>query len=447
MNDEFAVVVESKQQEFAATLGTLEGGTDDLDRGCELRGRVRTRLDDDRADDFGFELATNRFDLGELRHAATIASGPVADVRVFTEVVEAAAVLRGLTDVARVEAWGSSALSVWREAPDAAAIDSEFVSWLDAQDSDDARLAGLATAYATGADAGRVAALRSALADPPGWAFHVGTAVAVRAWRIAETWGESVGITYSHSDGSELSLLADIGDGRLGTIVAAPGAEELFDDAEDLVAPETLDVVEAAGAIVAAWRSATAAGLPQPESLLVNLVLAHDRLANTTEVDLADLLIPRTPPEVSDLVDVEEIADSNAWALAIIERTLGAGDTLPADSEVLDPLRQDRHANYPAEEAEAFGALEWADWVGAITGLVRAGVGADAHPAALVDYINRSPDVASSIPKKDRAYFEWAFQHVVALWHRHGLVDDDRRLTTAGHSALPAALRTAWAVA
>ena len=112
--------------------------------------------------------------------------------------------------------------------------------------------------------------------------------------------------------------------------------------------------------------------------------------------------------------------------------------------DLLDPFTPGGRSRYPAEEREAFAALEWADWLGAVIGVVRSGAGSDASPAALVDHVNRCPEVTSTIPRAHRPYYEWAWQHVVALWQRHELIDERRRLTTVGERILPAMLFRAW---
>jgi hypothetical protein len=111
---------------------------------------------------------------------------------------------------------------------------------------------------------------------------------------------------------------------------------------------------------------------------------------------------------------------------------------------VLDALVPERIERQPALEREAYGALEWADWLGVVIESVRRGAGSHLDPEAMVDAVNRCPEVTSSIPRSDRSYYAWAFSLVLALWRRAGVVDGEGRLTPDGVTALPAALRRGW---
>ncbi len=87
--------------------------------------------------------------------------------------------------------------------------------------------------------------------------------------------------------------------------------------------------------------------------------------------------------------------------------------------------------------------LEWADWLGVVIGLVRAGPGTPADPDHLVDLINRCPEVTSTIPKKDRPRVAWALAVCTELWSATGVVSNGA-LTDFGVAALPSALDLAW---
>ena len=117
--------------------------------------------------------------------------------------------------------------------------------------------------------------------------------------------------------------------------------------------------------------------------------------------------------------------------LAVVTAALAA-TVSPADLAPLDPASR-----------AAVVELEWADWLGVAIGLVRAGVGASTDPDALVDHINRCPEVTSTIPKADRARVSWALAVCTEPWEPLGLVADGK-LTTFGVAALPAFLRSAW---
>ena len=94
--------------------------------------------------------------------------------------------------------------------------------------------------------------------------------------------------------------------------------------------------------------------------------------------------------------------------------------------------------------ADAIDGLEWADWLGAVLPLVRAGAGADASPEQLVRNINRCPEVTTSIPKRDAPAVASAFTCAMGAWRQSGAVDDDQRLTDLGVWLLPHTLAVAW---
>lgn len=97
----------------------------------------------------------------------------------------------------------------------------------------------------------------------------------------------------------------------------------------------------------------------------------------------------------------------------------------------------------PEEEA-AVMALEHADWLGAVVGLLRAGVGASASPEALVGYINECPEVDGTVEDEDASVIEIAFEVVLPTWEATGAIDPRRRLTALGEWGLARALVRAW---
>jgi hypothetical protein len=97
-----------------------------------------------------------------------------------------------------------------------------------------------------------------------------------------------------------------------------------------------------------------------------------------------------------------------------------------------------------ADAEASIMSLELADWLGAIVGLVRAGVGASAEPTALVTYIHDCPEVDREIDPEDAFLIEGAFELVAPAWEAAGAIDFDRRLTPLGRWGLPRALAWAW---
>lgn len=92
------------------------------------------------------------------------------------------------------------------------------------------------------------------------------------------------------------------------------------------------------------------------------------------------------------------------------------------------------------EEESAIIAVELGHWLGAVIGLVHAGVGAPASPEALVSYINACPEIEGGVDPEDATLLERAFKLVLPAWE----VDDRRRLTALGRWGLSRALAWAW---
>ena len=89
------------------------------------------------------------------------------------------------------------------------------------------------------------------------------------------------------------------------------------------------------------------------------------------------------------------------------------------------------------------GIPQLADWFGAVTGLVRGGVGTSATPSSLLKLINECPEV-DDVPADEAGRLEIAFGGVVARWKDVGVVDGGGALTQLGAWALPRALSRAW---
>jgi len=105
-------------------------------------------------------------------------------------------------------------------------------------------------------------------------------------------------------------------------------------------------------------------------------------------------------------------------------------------------MRED--SGLDAEDESTIMAMETADWLGAVVGLVREGVGGDAEPEALVEYINSCPEVDGEVEPDDAELIGYAFELVLPAWEAAGAVTPDRRLTALGRWGLPRALAWAW---
>lgn len=137
-------------------------------------------------------------------------------------------------------------------------------------------------------------------------------------------------------------------------------------------------------------------------------------------------------------------------AVETIRRAAGLDPPLPADDAELwlaaagALIAMREPSGLDPELEAAVMALELADWLGAMIGLVRGGVGASAEPAALVAAINDCPEVDGTVDPDDADLVELAFEVVLPTWEAVGAVDADRRLIALGAWGLPRALARAW---
>ena len=137
-------------------------------------------------------------------------------------------------------------------------------------------------------------------------------------------------------------------------------------------------------------------------------------------------------------------------AVETIRRAAGLDLPLPADDAALwlaaagALIAMREPSGLDPELEAAVMALELADWLGAMIGLVRGGVGANAEPAALVAAIDNCQEVDGTVDPDDADLVELAFEVVLPTWETVGAVDADRRLTTLGAWGLPRALARAW---
>jgi hypothetical protein len=142
--------------------------------------------------------------------------------------------------------------------------------------------------------------------------------------------------------------------------------------------------------------------------------------------------------------------DARAWPYQHIAAAAGWHRSPPHDdielwlaaAGALVAMREE--SGMGAEAESALIALEHGDWLGAVVGLVRAGVGARAEPADLVRYVNTVPEVDGVIDPDEASLVEGAFELVLPVWEAVGAIEENRRLTPLGWWGLPRALARAW---
>src|SRR5918993_1525032 len=177
------------------------------------------------------------------------------------------------------------------------------------------------------------------------------------------------------------------------------------------------------------------------------------------EVEAVGILRQALPPQARSPLPTGDLAAAcrrprtglgrHDPAVETIRRATGLEPPLPADDAELwlvaagALIAMREPSGLDPELEAAVMALELADWVGAVVGLVRGGVGANAEPAALVAAINDCPEVEGTVDPDDADLVELAFEVVVPTWEAVGAVDADRRLTALGAWGLPRALARA----
>jgi hypothetical protein len=97
-----------------------------------------------------------------------------------------------------------------------------------------------------------------------------------------------------------------------------------------------------------------------------------------------------------------------------------------------------------AEEESLLRTADHADLIGAVLGVVRAGVGSPAGPRHLASHIDPCPEVEGEVDEDDRGLIEGAFDLLVPVWQVVGALDVEQRMTEPGRWGLPRALAWAW---
>ncbi len=340
-------------------------------------------------------------------------------------------------DAARAEAWASDVLALIEE------HDVDPVAFGEAL----ARMGDDRAATALAALAGFTDGLPAPewRGDVPVWTGAIGTSTCEGAWVLSARDSVSIAFRFVDVLDERHVLTVDLLAGEeetVGEVVVGPG--DLLDAlSEDDAAIDRAEggPVELAARCVAALRRTTHPSM----SLVVNGRLLLRRLATLVVVDVPP---PVAVPEVIPDPPPRD-ADDDAYALDVLDRALpdSAGPVdhadAPAVTAVAGLVAPEDLAPLDPPQRDAVLLLEWADWLGAVIGLVRAGEGCIVDGEVMVDLVNRCPEVTTTIPKADRDRIRWAFDTLIEPWPTLGIVDAGR-LTEQGRRVLPAALRLAW---
>jgi len=394
---------------------------------------------------------------------------------IISDALDQAAELLEL-DATRAEVWASDLTALAAETgPDG--ISRLIAALVDAGGAAAAAALWAVHSMVDGVDLGN-----PSLEPAPGWVDDLCTSTCEAGWLLDERRGVSAALRFVDRADERHVLVVDLvpsGDGgeRIGEVaVGPPDLLDALEDAASGIAATEQAPPELAVRIARAWRST-----PEPTSSFV----ANGRLlrARLSSLGVDELDAPVwIEPAVPDLPVPDP--DADAWAVQVLDRALG--DTGTPDAEAVAgaaavlraaAVADDRLAQWlaasegpvdldepdlnvvlaalaaaiaparmeplAADARRAVLELEWADWLGAIIGIVRAGAGVSVDPVDLVDQINRCHEVTSVIPKADRARVAWAFGVVTEPWEPLGIAVDNM-LTEFGSRVLPLGLRTGW---
>jgi tetratricopeptide (TPR) repeat protein len=246
-----------------------------------------------------------------------------------------------------------------------------------------------------------------------------------------------------------------------------PGAIEwLRENAADMVGPQSADTLGDGAEVIP---------LPTPQRPAKGRIEELQSLMDEDDEDEEELLAPLEATEAAavellgralpELQGVEPPREELATAAQRLRTGLARGgwpyghmlgasgwakDDPPADDAKLwlggagALISPREETSLDAEEEAAIIALDPADWLGAVIGVVREGVGADASPEALLGYIDACPEIEGTINPDEAPLLEMAFELILPAWEAAGAVDDSRRLTALGRWGLPRALAWAW---
>lgn len=381
-------------------------------------------------------------------------------------------------DGPRAEAWGSDLAALALEASD------DGITRLVAALAEASGPAAAAALWALSAVTEAVDVGDSALEPAPTWATSLGTSRCTGAMILRERRWESVAFRFVDLADDAHVMVIDLvppavggGDETVGEVNL--GAVDLLEVLEEEDAG--IVVVEITREVAAARVAKALASTVEPrDSAVANGRVLVIRLQSMVEsaptapvaVEVSIPEIPERDPEddayARDMLwrAVGDVAEPSTDALAQAAAALrgaAANDDpiaqwLAASVGPIDLDDTDADVVLAAVAATVSPAslipldhdartavldLEWADWLGAVIELIRRGPGTSVDPEALVNHINRNPEVTSTIPKKDRPRIGWAFGAVTDLWEPIGLADASG-ITTFGCAVLPRALDRAW---
>ncbi len=470
VSDEFAVIVECEEEVLTASADRLHLGPNDLERRTELRAPVCVGVYDLTPRHERFELSANRLDLWEFRHGDTLASAfSMASLdqlqRRFLDEVEHSASSVGHFDSAAVaEAWASGAVAEWHALEGAPGA-------LEQHLAKTAPLAARLTSWVEGAP------MEIESADPD-WVTDVGTHTVHSAARLLGVGSAdehalifrceaASGAAHDVSVTVVGDLLVSITIGPEGLVAAA--VEEDGVEVEDMAIGDAERLVaDALTRPLSSLSEASEANLPLiARRFGVGFDLSGLADAEVAELPLRDVeedayaadvvaaalrgsleSTPTAAAEAACSAFAKLVSSGDADALTVLD-VAALADTWDASVESFERavgayLAPRTLAPHSPQEQQALVELEAADWIGVVLGLARSVPGTSVDGDRLVDFINKTPEITTTIPKKDRPRIAWAFEAMLYAWRVTGVLDDEGCVTDAAASLLPQAALRVW---
>ncbi len=367
------------------------------------------------------------------------------------EVLQQAVLLNDLA-TSQIEAWASGLAPLLATDDD---VEAFALACQEAKTGEAAVLARALTTVAPASIAIRFSTAAENLVKVAAPLHKFGRSQLRSARSVTDRGGRSIVLGFGVGDEQDHSLLIEI-DADTGVAdlrVAGDPAQiieaiEHDESATSRIVTEELSIEAAIDEVQQAWRYALDHPAPRSASVIANSWVASAWLATSTHGRLAALQSADTDTDPLRGLTEEEFARANKAARATLKSAV-------PESE-LQNLRSNSAENawlavvtaavpgLATEEFDALLFLEWADWLGAGLGLWRAGVGADVSGASMVGFVNRCPEVSTTVDKADREYVEWAFGIAIEILTDAEVVDELGRLTSSGHAALMPALWHAW---
>ena len=377
--------------------------------------------------------------------------------RYLDELAAAVGALDQLETAAQVEAWVSGAIAEWQAL-------SGSIDDLGPGIAEDSPLASELIAWFIG---GPIPV------DPHPWIQDLGQHQLERAVRLGEpALPDEVALIFEYTlhGQSDHDLSVSIDDGLLtGVTIGPPGlAEGVDDQVESTLVLEEVDPDTALGLADAALERPLELLSPASEA---NVPLLSRRVGGKFRPPATHSTsreIPKRDPEddmwcadvvrsafrsvlgeaapeaveAARLAFVSLVEQRNPDALTVLEVAGLAADTtidraaqLSLAGAYFAPADLSAHTD---PQFEALIELEPVDWVGVVLGLARS---KDSDPpvdgASMVNFINRAPEITSTIPSQDAARLAWAFEQMLFAWEVTGVINEDGRVTEAGRWLLP----------